>query len=419
MDRLSLYSAAMQQAIQADLLAEEDTTIIWIDEDVLQAKVSQLQTSFPPSTLHAVAIKSNPLVKVLEQLVTWGVGLEAASMGEMALAKAAGCPNDRLVFDSPAKTQQEIREVITTYKGCYLNADNLEELDRIPHDAAVKVGLRINMGKNVTGVQYLNVSERYSKFGAPIHEREQIVAAVRAHPRVTGLHIHSGSQMDQLEQSVANISSLIQLANAINEAQPGKIRWIDIGGGLPVDYHNPSQDALAEYVALLEVHCPQLFDGSYQVITELGRWVHAQAGWTATRVEYVKPTDEGGVAVIHAGADLFLRECYTPGTWYHGLQVLDTAGAQKSRRHQREYTLAGPLCFGGDIVDRERLLPEISAGDWIIIEDTGANSFALWSRHCSRAFPKVLACKAMGNRMEMNILRRRESFKDIIHFWGG
>lgn len=418
MERLSLYSDAMRQAMQHGLLTEEDTTVIWIDKNVLQAKITQLRASFPSSTMHAVAIKSNPLLKVLQQLVNWGVGLEAASMGEMALAKAAGCPNNRLVFDSPAKTRQEINEVISTYKGCHLNTDNLEELNRIPHDAAVKVGLRINMGRNVAGVSYLNVSERYSKFGAPIHEKEQIVEAILSHPCVSGLHIHSGSQMDQLKQSVANIAALIDLAESINEIQPGKITWIDIGGGLPVDYHNPSKDALPEYVALLQEQCPALFDGTYQLITELGRWIHAQAGWTATQVEYVKPTDDGGVAVIHAGADLFLRECYTPGTWYHGVQVLDSTGLPKARGRQKEYTLAGPLCFGGDIVDRDRALPELVPGDWTIIEDTGANSFALWSRHCSRSFPKVLAYEKTDSALNIQLVKKRETLDDLVQFWG-
>lgn len=419
MSRQTIYAKVMQQALKAGWFMEDDTTVIWVDKDVLQQKIHQLKTSFPATTLHAVAIKSNPLVGVLSEIVAMDMGLEAASIGEMALAEAAGCPNPNIVFDSPAKTAAEIRQVIENYPGCTLNADNLFELERIPFDAPIKVGLRINMGYNVAGVDYLNVSERYSKFGAPIQDKSAIIEAILAHPCVSGLHIHSGSQMDQLEQSVANIANLVDLADEINQTQPGKIKWIDIGGGLPVDYRHPMNDALPSYVAQLKELCPSLFDGTYQLITELGRWVHAQAGWTATQVEYVKPTEEGGVAVMHAGADLFVRECYSPNTWYHGIEVLAQDGTRKTQTDKRRYTLAGPLCFGGDIVDRDRLLPALTVGDWVIIEDTGANSFALWSRHCSRAFPKVLTYEKAGDLHDIQIIRERESMEELVKFWGG
>lgn len=417
MHRTAIYTAALTQATASQQLTEADTTSIWINKAVLLDKWRQLESAFTPSTCHAIAIKSNPLVGVLKLLVEAGSGLEAASMGEMALARAAGCPNERLVFDSPAKTVDEIQEVAAHFPGCYLNADNLAELDRIPINAPLHVGLRINMGKNVAGVDYLNVSERYAKFGASIEERASIKQAILSHPLVTGLHIHSGSQMDELPQSVANIAALVTLAQEINQLMPGKIKWIDIGGGLPVDYHRPDQDALPNYVALLKESCPSLFDGSFHVITEFGRWVHAQAGWTCTRVEHVKPTDRGGVAIVHAGADLFLRECYTPDSWYHGMQVLDRQFYPKQSDATRPYTIAGPLCFGGDIVDRDHELPPIDAGDHLIIEDTGANSFALWSRHCSRFFPKVLLYDE--DLRSVTIIRGRETAADIVQFWGG
>jgi len=74
--------------------------------------------------------------------------------------------------------------------------------------------------------------------------------------------------------------------------------------------------------------------------------------------------------------------------------------------------VGGPLCFGGDYIAKNIQLPKATAGEWLIIQDTGANSFALWSRHCSRAFPKII-----GEDSELAILRDRDSFEDILNFW--
>ena len=55
---------------------------------------------------------------------------------------------------------------------------------------------------------------------------------------------------------------------------------------------------------------------------------------------------------------------------------------------EREY-LAGPLCFAGDYPQKGVALPPLAGGDYVVFHDTGANSLALWSRHCSRLVPPV------------------------------
>lgn len=56
-------------------------------------------------------------------------------------------------------------------------------------------------------------------------------------------------------------------------------------------------------------------------------------------------------------------------------------------------------------------------GDLLVIQDIGANTFALWSRHCSRPFPKVIAYNSDMNGADMHIAKERESFASIRDFW--
>ena len=116
------------------------------------------------------------------------------------------------------------------------------------------------------------------------------------------------------------------------------------------------------------------------MITEFGRYVHAHAGWVATRVEYVKeaPNDRQ-IAIVHVGADMFLRECYNPNDWQHKHFVIEKNFAKKTDSGAVTVDFAGPLCFGGDFVIRNSKLPKVEAGDWLIIQDVGANSFSLLS----------------------------------------
>ena len=92
---------------------------------LMRARIAALEAAFPDRTLHAVAVKANPVVEILREVVRAGAGLEAASMEEVHLALAADCPPERLVFDSPAKTVDEIRQALQ--RGVYLNVDNFDE----------------------------------------------------------------------------------------------------------------------------------------------------------------------------------------------------------------------------------------------------------------------------------------------------
>src|SRR5262249_22504761 len=145
--------------------------LLFHDLDAMAARIERLRQCFPPDSLHALAIKANPVVAVLRHAVEHGMGLEAASFEEVALAAAAGCPPERIVYDSPAKTGDEIARALPS--GVLLNADTFDELDRIAEAIAAgaaprtPIGLRINPQIGDGAIRMLSVSGRYSKFGIP------------------------------------------------------------------------------------------------------------------------------------------------------------------------------------------------------------------------------------------------------------
>jgi diaminopimelate decarboxylase len=79
------------------------------------------------------------------------------------------------------------------------------------------------------------------------------------------------------------------------------------------------------------------------------------------------------------------------------------------------YNIAGPLCFGGDIIRRDCPLPSPEPGDLLIIHDTGAYTLGMWSRYNSRPMPRVLGVEPDGSTL--TILREREQPEDLWKFW--
>jgi diaminopimelate decarboxylase len=155
-----------------------------------------------------------------------------------------------------------------------------------------------------------------------------------------------------------------------------------------------------------------LFAGKVRVFTEFGRWVFANQGFAASRVEYVKEQPGHRTAVIHLGADMFLRTCYAPETWHHEIAAAGPDGTLK-QGPVSPWHVAGPLCFSGDFLAKARPMPDINPGDFLLVMDAGAYTYAMWSRYNSRQMPKVIGL-ALGCA---KVLKDRETVQDVVDFW--
>ena len=420
-------STIFQSALKTpNLITKEDTAVIFYDLSLIESRVRTLQSLFPANTNHAIAIKANPLGGVLRRLASFGTGLEAASLPELYLALNAGVSPNKIVFDSPAKTRQELKFALD--KGCMVNADNLDELQRIDDilqtlpTSSATVGIRINPQVGMGKIASTSVAGYYSKFGVPLSEnREELIACYLRYPWLSGIHCHIGSQGVSIDMLVSGARALTAFIEEIEEAlitsgQTRRITHIDIGGGFPVTYHREDPPLnIADYVTALQ-QFDTLFAPEVQLTTEFGRWINANAGWTVSQVEYVKHDGDKKTAMIHVGADMFLRECYRPEDWHHEVTVLDALGQVKKGSDNTLYTLAGPLCFSGDMIARDIPLPVTEENDHILIEDTGAYTLAMWSRYNSRQIPKVVGYETKDG--SFSVLRERESPQCLIDFWG-
>ncbi len=417
-------SQVFSRALQHKLIQEEDTAVIFYDLSRLTARINNLVDVFPKSALHAIAVKTNPLTAILKKINALGVGLEVASFPELRLAENAGFSPAKIVFDSPAKTRSELEYALK--RGIYLNADSFQELDRIAQLQAKQlsnsvIGIRINPQVGTGHIESMSVGGEYSKFGVPLQpNRQRLIDAFLKYDWLKGVHLHIGSQGCAPQLLVNGIRTVLNFVNEINEGlqryqQNRRVEIIDIGGGLPVSYYKDEPAiTMQAYQRLIQVSCPALFEGDFKIITEFGRSIYGNVGWVASRVEYVKESEHKSTALIHVGADLFLRECYNPNDWHHDISLVDQSGRLK-QVDEKDYAIAGPLCFGGDMLEKNLRLPNIETGDYVFIHDSGANTLSLWSRHNSRQVPKVIGYYENGVQFE--ILKEREDVDKLWEFW--
>lgn len=409
------------------LINDEDTLFFVLNWAVLTDRIARVKRVFPSDTLHAIAVKTNPLLPVLKYLHEQGAGLEAASLGELHLARAAGVAESNIVFDSPAKTSKEIEWLHRECSGIRVNADSLAELQRHQaYHSDIRLGLRINPLIESASTAHLQAAGMQAKFGEPIARRSEILSACIATPQVDSFHVHIGSQYADARPTITAIRAVVDLAIDLNQQlRRQQITTIDIGGGFPVNYHPGEPFLIEDFATTLAQVCPELFTGQFRVVTEFGRYIHAQAAVAISDIEYVKEHLDGSVtAITHAGADLFVRECYQPQMCHHEFTVLDASSDSTqscqtlgNAPQQRLTHIAGPLCFGGDMLAHNIPLPPMAPGAKLLIHDVGANTFALFSRHCSRPFPQFLAWDDTLGIHSLRQIKARETYGQVVDFW--
>ncbi|KDO35443.1 hypothetical protein SPRG_00291 [Saprolegnia parasitica CBS 223.65] len=423
--RAAGVASIVQRVVQHGYVDATNPVVDLFDMEMFLGRLHELRDAFPPFWTHALAIKANPLAGILRHAQPLGFGLETASYAEAMHALRLGFSPDKIIIDSPCKTASELDAVLSL--GCYVNLDNVAEIEHVDRllrektttTAAPKIGLRINPVVGGGTIAASSTATATSKFGLiwTPETSDRLLSLYKAHHWLQGVHVHVGSQGCALALLVAGAKRAVAFASFINDALGRRqIDVIDIGGGVPTSYDGLKAEpvAYATYASLLRADVPELFSGEYRVISEFGRSVFAKPGVTLSRVEAVKDWQGHKVAILHCGANQFLRSVYLPTTWPMVYSVFAGDGSIKHNVPFVAQDLAGPLCFSGDVVARQVRLPQVAAGDYVVLHDTGAYTMAMYSKFNSIPAPATLAYTPTS----VAIVKARESLDATLAFWG-
>ena len=271
-----------------------------------------------------------------------------------------------------------------------INANSFHDLQKILQHPFPNIGIRINT-EVAAGVEArYDVSTRRSKFGVPLSQKEAILQAYADHPRLNALHFHIGSGMTSIapfQEAFQGIKSLLDDIHRKREEMgiQERIVLLDIGGGLKAE---PEADQFHLVRALGQLVKEQFsYENAPRIITEFGQYVHTHHAFLLTEISDILQHDaRQATMILSAGANLFLRQAYTDTPPPFKYELLE----HPVSKEKLNYDLAGPLCFSGDYIARSITLPEAAAGQHLIIDRIGANTFSLYSDHCSLPFPKVV-----------------------------
>ena len=416
------YELVLQAALKGSRLGEERPITAFVDTEGVKHTIRALHDAFPNHFEHAFAAKANPMSQALRLVKKSGMSCEVASPGELKQALRAGFSPEQIVYDEPAKTIAVLRKVLA--HGIGLNIDNFQEFERVKTlvqegNSPSRIGYRINPQVGAGRIAAMSTATHGSKFGVALDDegnRDALISSYRDNRWLSSLHTHVGSQGCSLDLMTAGIRKVVDLAEEINSLTGGQqIELIDIGGGLPVNFESEEvKPTFAEYAAELKKQVPELFSGQYRVKTEFGRAIFAKNGFIATRVEYTKNSGGRQIALTHAGAQVATRTVFMPDHWKIRVSAFDPSGRAKAGQELPQ-DIAGPLCFAGDLVASERLLPLIEPGDIVVLHDTGAYYFSNPFYYNSLPAPAVYGVEIRsGKTVELDCWRQQQTMGDML-----
>lgn len=371
-----------------DAFENIETPFYYYDTDLLRRTLAALLSAMPPHSEAHYAVKANDNPRLMKIIAASGMGADCVSGGEIAAAIAAGFAPQEIVFSGVGKSDKEILLALEHGIGCF-NVESLPELEVIDTLAArcgkiAPVALRLNPHIDAHTHKYITTGLSENKFGIDITVADDAIARAlaMAHVRLRGVHFHIGSQiltLDPFRLLCRRIGEWLQRW----QEQGIFMEYINVGGGLGIDYDAPDEHPMPDFAAYFDVFANELALEEGQTLHfEPGRSVVAQCGSLVTRVLYVKQGLDKKFAIVNAGMNDLLRPALYQA--HHAIENL-TATHDTSDT----YDVVGPVCESADVFATGIVLPVVERGSLLAIRSAGAYGETMASRYNSRELPRA------------------------------
>lgn len=368
---------------------ELQTPFYYYDVDLLRQTLETVKAEagkYDNFVVH-YAVKANANTEILRSVCVSGLGADCVSGGEIQACLNAGFSSRQIVYAGVGKSDWEIDLALVAGIFCF-NVESIAELEVIDELAAKRgvtadVCFRIN--PNVGAHTHANITTGLAenKFGIAMEEMEHAIETAQKLSNVNfiGLHFHIGSQILDMTDFVSLCERINELQDQL-EAKGIKVRELNVGGGLGVDYDHPDEQPIANFKDYFATYARHLkLRPGQRVHFELGRAIVAQMGSLIARTLYIKQGTHKKFAILDAGMTDLIRPALYQA--HHQIENISSDAPQET------YDVVGPICESSDVFDKAVSLNTLKRGDLVALRSAGAYGEIMASQYNCRALPKA------------------------------
>ena len=356
------------------------------------------------NSLICFAVKANSNKILLNQIKRLGLGADVVSIGELMKAIKSGINPSKIVFSGVGKTSREISFAVEK-KILLINAESKSEILEIEKIAKIKkrkvnIGIRLNPNTDAKTLSQISTGKKENKFGVSEKTFFNLVNYTKNSKflNLKCLSVHIGSQILN-HKPYEKMLNVIQ--KVINKTK-FKFEYIDLGGGMGVDYEKVNKKLnLKKYALSIKKF---LKNNKSQIIFEPGRTIIANAGYLISRIIYIKEGDKKNFIIIDAAMNDFMR----PALYNANHQIVP---AKKSKiKSKKIYEFVGPICESTDKFSTVKKFQKLNEKELVVICDVGAYGMSLSSNYNLRPKPIEL----LIDKSKIKVISKRQDLRDLI-----
>jgi diaminopimelate decarboxylase len=389
---------------QLTAIAEEFGTPLYVyHAERIAEQYHKLKKAFAQQdVVFFYASKALTNISILKYIKSIGANVDCSSINEVRLSLHAGFAPQHILYTSNSIAFEEIEEAKNL--GVHINIDSISNLEKFGKKFGHTYPVGIRLRPNILAGGNLKISTGHdkSKFGIPVDQVQQVLDCVQQNNVfVNGMHIHTGSEIGDVDVFLKGIDKLFELIPHFDE-----LEFIDLGGGFKVPYKEGDSETdislLAQKVKDAFAKHPNRGNKPLQIWFEPGKFLVSEAGYFLASVNVLKETASTVFAGVNSGFNHLIRPMFYNS--YHRIEnISNESGPEKI------YTVVGNICET-DTFATDRKINEIREGDNLVFYNAGAYGFEMSSNFNSRLKP----AEVMVKDGKAHLIRERDVFEDLL-----
>ena len=296
-------------------------------------------------------------------------------------------------------------------EGVVISVDSISQLEQYGQlNPGGEIAIRFNPGVGAGHHEKVVTAGKKTKFAVDpefIPQVKEILSKYNL--KLIGINQHIGSLFMDGEAFVKSIESLFEIAKQFEN-----LEFIDMGGGFGIPYKKEEDQAPLDLKDLGERIDEALFkfaseysNPNVKFRIEPCRYISAECSVLLGTVHAVKYNHSNKFVGTDIGFNVLQRPIMYDS--YHGIEVYRKSDTKSEK--SEPVTVVGNICESGDILAKDRVLPEIFEGDILGILDAGAYGQVMSSNYNNRCRPAEVLIRENG---DIVLIRERDTIEDTV-----
>ena len=367
-----------------------------------------------PRTHLAYSYKTNYIPHVCQMVNSLSGYAEVVSRMEYDYAVHLGVSPNRIIFNGPYKTREDIETAVLG--GSTVNLDSAYEVETVKQIARANpthtatLGLRCNFDAGLEDVSRFGFSVENGDLASAYRNLNQIENC-----RVGGLHCHFASLERTVHSFVIRARTMIDLAR--NLFEDGRPDYLDLGGGFFSKMKPALKKAFAcpvptyhEYATAIAPQFSDAFgvDAGPRLILEPGIGITADILTFVAKIIDMKTVRSRRYALA-SGSIQNLKQ-HIPGGKNPFMRVVHNPKLPRAAMSTGPSDIVGYTCVESDCLYRG-YVGKLAPGDYVVFDNIGAYSIVMKPPFI-RPAPPILAIDNQSGDVEL--VRRQEQLADVF-----